>query len=98
MYRSGSNWYNADRTMTVRVYGTDMKFDLKGTSNIQEGYIMERVHISTSRYGKTGTFVYGYANPWTVVIPSVSIGPASISYGGFIGQEFSGRVSFTVGE
>jgi len=79
--------------------GTKMTISLNGGSNVSkhEGYFSEIVRIPQSQKYSSGTWVVKYAHPWTLFIPSVNFGAASVAFGAFIGDEWDWSNTFTIG-
>ncbi|HBS43653.1 MAG TPA: hypothetical protein DEA91_02810 [Paenibacillus sp.] len=52
------------------------------------GWLEDRVRIPITYKGQSGRWVARYTHPWSPVIPSLTIGPVSLSFGTFIGDEW----------
>ncbi|MNI53373.1 hypothetical protein D3C73_1082000 [compost metagenome] len=64
--------------------------------NNLKGYLVDNVRIPISNSGTTGKYVGAYAHPWSMLEPSISVGPISVGYGGFIGDEWSWETTYTI--
>jgi len=58
--------------------------------------LTDYVRIPTIYGGTTGKWVVGYAHPWTVLSPSVSIGAVSFSFSSYIWDEWEWENTFTI--
>ncbi|MPY15642.1 hypothetical protein [Paenibacillus glucanolyticus] len=94
---NGSNYYNNLTINPESIYGSSTKISLSNKLfETMSGYIANEVRIPISYKGTTGKFIARYAHPWTVVQPSIAIGPASISYSGYVGDEWFWENTFTI--
>ncbi|WP_145044580.1 hypothetical protein [Paenibacillus xylanexedens] len=86
-------------TLTVTnegVYGSAAKIKFNTLFQEKTGYIYNDVRIPVSNKGNTGKFVAKYAHPWTVLQPSLTIGPVGVSFGGFVGDEWQWETTYTI--
>lgn len=61
------------------------------------GYFGETVRIPKTNEGLTGKWVVKYAHPWTLLSPSIAIGPVTINFSAFLGDEWEWENTFTIG-
>lgn len=91
--------YNNFYTLTVNsegVYGSSANIGYNTSFSQQTGFIASTVRIPVSNNGTTGKYVSTYVHPWSVLQPSLSVGPISIDIGTFIGDEWSWETTFTI--
>jgi len=55
--------------------------------------LTDYVRIPKSFGDTTGKWVAKYAHPWTVVSPSLTIGPVSLNFSSFIRNEYEWRMN-----
>ncbi|MDR9855664.1 hypothetical protein RJP21_18790 [Paenibacillus sp. VCA1] len=92
----GSNNYKYPSVIPEGLYGSYFKFAYTTRFDSMNGYLYNDVRIPISEKGHTGKFVAKYAHPWTLGTPAVSIGPLSISFSSFIGDEWYWETIYTI--
>lgn len=60
------------------------------------GQLTETVTIPKNNSGETGKWVVRYAHPWSLLSPSISIGPLTIDFSAFWGDEWEWENTFTI--
>lgn len=78
------------------VYGSSAKVRYSMLFEEMTGYLANHVRIPVSYKGTTGRFVAKFAHPWSIIQPSISVGAISISFGPFIGDEWSWESTFNI--
>jgi hypothetical protein len=102
----GDYWYNLlNNTYTPgvtitnagSVYGhvASIKLVSSLTDN-SGGWLEDRVRIPVSNKGTTGRWVALYTHPWSPVIPSITIGPVSLNWSTFVGDQWEWENTFTI--
>lgn len=69
-------------------YGSSAKM-VQGNYYSRHWTIMETVNIPVSNKGTTGKHVARYAHPYSPVSPSLTVGPVSLAYSSFWGDEWT---------
>lgn len=105
VYNSG-NWFwylgntKIQNPLTLKnegsVYGRSGSFSHNGTVGEIGGWLTDTVRIPVSQKGTTGKWVTRYSHPWTALTPDVSIGPLSIDFSQFVGDEWEWENTFTI--
>lgn len=91
-YTSPNSYYNTSVNVSS-VYGTSTSYV---PANVR-GYMKNDVNIPVTLVGTTSSFASSYAHPYTVLSPSVTFGPVSVSFSSFVGPIFTWSSSFTIG-
>jgi len=79
----------------TEVAGTTWKTNIY-KSNYHYGKGSEEVRIPVSKAGETAAFESSHAHPWSPIDVRPSIGPLSIDWDWFLGDEWTWRYSFTI--
>ncbi|WP_308722922.1 hypothetical protein [Paenibacillus polysaccharolyticus] len=78
------------------INGSSVKFDHAGLYLYKNLVLKETVTIPVSYKGLTGKHIAKYAHPYTLLTPSVTVGPISLNFSNFIGSEWDWDVTFTI--
>ncbi|WP_136608730.1 hypothetical protein [Paenibacillus dokdonensis] len=92
----GSNTYASPSVTFDNVSGDHFKFSYGTLFDSMYGYLQDTVRIPITNKGTTGRFVGGYVHPWTTVQPGLTVGPVSVSFGAFIGDEWHWDTTYTI--
>lgn len=95
-YYFNSNQYSGS-VDTSSVYGTSTKYPYAMT----RGYLQNDVNIPKSKTGLTGQFTTKVAVPYNKldwILPSVAIGPISITFSSYLGTTYSMDSTFEIGK
>lgn len=76
-------------------YGSSAKM-LQGNYSSRHWTIVETVHIPISNKRDTGKHVARYAHPYSIVTPSLTVGPVSLAYSSFWGKEWTWDTIYTI--
>ncbi|WP_419890797.1 hypothetical protein [Paenibacillus xylanexedens] len=105
IYNSGNWWSYVGDTRIQNIlstknegslYGRSGSFSHNGTIGEIGGWLTDTVRIPVSQKGTTGKWVTRYSHPWTALTPSITIGPISISYSAFVGDEWEWENTFVI--
>ncbi|MGO4528694.1 hypothetical protein AB4Z30_06400 [Paenibacillus sp. 2TAF8] len=86
-----------EKQVTIEgINGSSVKFDHSGLYLSKNLVLKETVTIPVSYKGLTGKHIAKYAHPYTLLTPSVTVGPISLSFSSYIGDEWDWDVTFTI--
>lgn len=98
-------WYVLDylgtKDLTIKnegsVYGHSGSFKHPDTiTNESGGFLVDTVRIPVTNKGTTGKWVTRYSHPWTLITPDVTIGPLSLDFSSFVGDDWEWENTFTI--
>ncbi|PAF33562.1 hypothetical protein [Paenibacillus sp. 7516] len=79
------------------VYGRSGAFSHNGSvADETGGFLVDIVRIPVSYKGTTGKWVTRYSHPWSFIIPDISIGPISVDFSSYVGDEWEWENTFTI--